>query len=261
MYIERTGVRLYYEDQGSGPAVFLTHGYAATLRMWDPQVRGLGDRYRMICWDMRGHGASDSPADPRAYSHAATVDDMAAILDACGVERAVIGGLSLGGFMSLAFYRVHPDRVRALMLFDTGPGYRKDAARAEWNRLAEGYAARFESQGLTALGGSAEVRVARHRSAQGLVHAARGMLAQRDPQVIESLPAVAVPTLVLAGADDRPFLTSLDYMAAKIPGATRVLIAGAGHAPNLERPDAFNAEVASFLARLDDTPVPHGGEP
>src|SRR5262245_31083337 len=100
-YLDREGVRLHYEERGSGPAVLLTPRHTATLRMWDPQVAGLGDRFRIILWDMRGHGESDSPDDPAAYTHGATTADMAAILDACGVESAVIGGLSLGGFMSL----------------------------------------------------------------------------------------------------------------------------------------------------------------
>src|SRR5262245_38517916 len=107
-YIARGGVRIYYETHGAGPAVFLTHGYTATARMWDPQLTVLSGRHRVICWDMRGHGASDSPGEPAAYSHAQTLGDMAAILDACEVERAVIGGLSLGGFMSLLFHALHP---------------------------------------------------------------------------------------------------------------------------------------------------------
>jgi pimeloyl-ACP methyl ester carboxylesterase len=251
-YIDRDGTRIYYEDRGSGPVVLLTHGYTATLRMWAPQVTALADRYRLICWDMRGHGASDSPDDPNAYSHEATVADMAAVLNACTVDHAVIGGLSLGGFMSLLFHVAHPERVRALMLFDTGPGYKKAEPRAAWNRLAESYAVRFENQGLAALGNSTEVRVATHRSAQGLAHAARGMLAQRDSQVIESLPQITVPTLLIAGSEDTPFLGATDYMAAKIPRATKVVIAGAGHAPNLERPEAFNTAVASFLGPLSN---------
>jgi pimeloyl-ACP methyl ester carboxylesterase len=249
-YLDRDGVHLYYEAQGHGPAVLLTHGYTATLRMWDPQVEALADRYRVVRWDMRGHGESDSPGDPGAYTHAASVSDMAALLDASGVERAVIGGLSLGGFLSLAFLLAHPERVRALMLFDTGPGYRKDEARADWNRLADSYAARFEREGLAALGGGAEVRVSKHRSAQGLAHAARGILAQTDARVIESLPHVAVPTLLIVGSEDKPFLSAMGYMAAKIPDSTKVVIEGAGHAPNLERPQAFNAAVDSFLKRL-----------
>jgi len=249
-FINRDGVQIYYETHGAGPPVLLTHGYTATLRMWDPQVAVLAERYRVVCWDMRGHGMSDSPEDPRVYTHAATVADMAAVLDACGIERAVVGGLSLGGFVSLVFHLVHPERVSALMLFDTGPGYRKAEARAVWNQLAESYAARFEAEGLAALGRGAEVRVATHRSARGLAHAARGILAQQDGRVIESLPQIAVPTLLVVGAEDKPFLAGMDYMAARIPGATQVVIDGAGHAPNLERPDAFNQAVAAFLARV-----------
>jgi pimeloyl-ACP methyl ester carboxylesterase len=249
-YLTRDGVQIYYEVQGAGPAVLLTHGYAATLRMWDPQVAALAARFRTICWDMRGHGASDSPDDATAYSHEETLADMTAILDACEVERAVIGGLSLGGFMSLLFHLTHPERVRALMLFDTGPGYKKAEGRTEWNRLAERYAVGFETQGLAALGNGTEVRVATHRSGEGLAHAARGILVQRDARVIESLPEIAVPTLLIAGSGDKAFLPALDYMAARIPGATKMIIEGAGHAPNLERPQAFNAAVASFLERL-----------
>lgn len=245
--LRREGVRIYYEATGSGPAVLLTHGYSATLRMWDPQIEALAASHRVICWDMRGHGESDSPADASAYSHAATAADMAAVLDACGADTAVVGGLSLGGFMSLVFRLAHPRRVRALMLFDTGPGYKKDEGRAGWNRLAEDYARRFESRGLEALGAGAEVRIARHHSAQGLAHAARGMLAQKDARVIESLPRIDVPTLLIAGSEDKPFLAAMDYMAAKIPRATKVIIEGAGHTPNLEKPAEFNRAVLSFL--------------
>lgn len=245
--LRRDGVRIHYETHGSGPAVLLTHGYTATLRMWDPQIEALAAAHRLVCWDMRGHGESDSPAEPTAYSHAATVADMAAVLDACGVDTAVVGGLSLGGFMSLAFYLAHPQRVRALMLFDTGPGYKKEEGRAGWNKLAEDYARRFESRGLEALGSGAEVKVARHHSAQGLAHAARGMLAQTDARVIEALPDITVPTLLLAGSEDKPFLAGMDYMALKMPRATKVLVAGAGHTPNLEKPAEFNAAVLAFL--------------
>lgn len=248
--VERQGVRLYYEDHGTGPAVLLTPGYTATVRMWDPQIAALANRYRLVCWDLRGHGESDSPEDPAAYSHAATVADMAAILDACGIEQAVVAGLSLGGFMSLRFYLHAAERVRALMLFDTGPGYRKDAPRAEWNRLAEAYASRFEDVGLAALGSGEEAKIARHRSAQGLANAARGILAQHDGCVIESLPSIAVPTLLVVGSEDKPFLAGMGYMAAKIVGATKVVIEGAGHTPNLEKPTVFNQAVAEFLSSL-----------
>ncbi|MCL6644182.1 MAG: alpha/beta fold hydrolase [Dehalococcoidia bacterium] len=99
-FVERDGVRIFYEAAGEGPPVLLSHGYSATSRMWRGQVEALAPRYRIITWDMRGHGQSDSPDDPALYSEAATVGDMAAILDALGIDTAVIGGLSLGGYMS-----------------------------------------------------------------------------------------------------------------------------------------------------------------
>jgi pimeloyl-ACP methyl ester carboxylesterase len=94
------------------------------------------------------------------------------------------------------------------------------------------------------------VTLAQHRSAQGLAHAARGMLAQTDGSVIEGLPEIEVPTLVLVGANDKQFLASADYMAAKIPGAERVTLENAGHAANIDQPDAFNGAVRAFLNRV-----------
>jgi len=248
--INRDGVNIYYEDNGSGPAVLLSHGYSATTRMWAGQVEALKNQYRIVTWDMRGHGQSDSPDDAAAYSEQATVDDMAAILKHLGIESAVIGGLSLGGYMSLAFNLAHPQMVRALMLFDTGPGYRNPVGREGWNETARRRAEVFEAKGLDALGSSAEVRVSQHRSAQGLAHAARGMLAQFDARVIESLDSITVPTLVLVGDKDQPFLAGTDYMANKIPNATKVVIENAGHASNIDQPEAFNVEVRRFLAGL-----------
>ena len=94
-YVMRDDVRLYYEDHGSGPAVLLTHVYGATSQMWQDQVAEFKDRYRIIVWDLRGHGESDYPDDPDLYSKQHTVADIGALLDACSLERAVIGGHSL----------------------------------------------------------------------------------------------------------------------------------------------------------------------
>ncbi len=245
--IDRDGVRIWYEAHGSGPALLLTPGYSATSRMWRGQVEALRERFRVIVWDVRGHGRSDSPDDPARYSEAATVDDMAAILDACGVARAAVGGLSLGGYLSLAFWLAHPERVCALLLFDTGPGFRKTEGREAWNAQAARMADALERKGLDALGPGAEVRASEHRSARGLALAARGILAQADARVIDALPRIDVPTLVLVGEKDRPFLAATDMMAAKIPGAKKVVLAGAGHAANLDAPAAFDAAVRAFL--------------
>ncbi len=226
--LNRNGVDLYYEVHGKGPAILLSHGYSASCEMWRGQIEALSRDHTLIVWDMRGHGRSDSPGEPEAYSEAVTVADMARLLDAAGSGRAVVGGLSLGGYMSLAFRLAHPDRVSALMMFDTGPGFRKDEAREAWNARA--------------------LRTAERVGNRGLALAARGMLAQKDSRVIDSLPAIAVPSLVLVGADDTSFLASTDYMAAKIPAATKVVIANAGHVANIDQPAAFNQAVLCFLA-------------
>jgi pimeloyl-ACP methyl ester carboxylesterase len=251
--LDRDGVKLYYEVHGSGPALILTHGYSATSQMWAGQIAPLEPHFTVVTWDMRGHGQSDYPQDQAQYSEEHTVADMAALLDAVGAREAVVGGLSLGGYMSLAFHRAHPERTRALLIVDTGPGYKNDQAREGWNRNAIARAERLETEGLPDTArASAEVRLARHRDATGLARAARGMLTQRDAKVIENLPDIAVPAVVIVGANDTPFLAASDYMAGKIPGAKKAVIPDAGHSANIDQPDAFNAALLDFLkgARL-----------
>jgi pimeloyl-ACP methyl ester carboxylesterase len=250
--LNRSGVELYFEVYGQGPVLLLTHGFSATCDMWRGQVETLSRNHTLVIWDMRGHGQSDYPEDPAAYSEALTISDMAALLDQVKAGRAIVGGLSLGGYMSLAFYRAHPDRVRALLIIDTGPGFRKDQAREEWNKRAMATAALYEKEGLAALqSASRERSAAKHRSAEGLVRAARGMLTQRDARVIDSLPEIKVPSLILVGADDKPFLAATDYMAGKILGASKVVIPAAGHAVNIDQPEAFIGAVQPFLEGLD----------
>ena len=249
--LNNNGVNLHYETHGSGPVLLMSHGYSATSAMWRGQIEPLSKDHTLVLWDFRGHGQSDYPADPAAYSEEATVSDMAAILDAVGAKTAIIGGLSLGGYMSLAFNRVHPDRVNALLIIDTGPGYKNDEARAGWNKTSLRTAERYETEGLGLLSaGSAERRTAKHTSATGLALAARGMLTQRDASVITSLPDIKVPSIVIVGSEDTPFLAASDYMAAKIPGAKKAIIEGAGHAANIDKPEAFNAVLKDFLSGL-----------
>jgi len=249
--INRDGVKIYYEVHGSGPALLLTHGYSSTSAMWRGQIEALSKHHKLVLWDMRGHGQSDYPDDLKAYSEALTVADMAALLDEVGAENAIVGGLSLGGYMSLAFYRANPERVRALLIIDTGPGFRKDDAREAWNRRAHETGDRFEREGLAVLKlPSRERSDVSHRDASGLARAARGMLTQRDARVIESLPGIKVPSLVVVGADDAPFLAASDYMAAKIPDAKKVVVPAAGHAVNIDQPQAFIDAVLPFLDGL-----------
>ena len=253
--LDRDGVAIYYEIHGPeagepGPALLLSHGYGATSQMWAKNLPALARDRKVITWDIRGHGRSASPPDPALYSEELSVQDMAALLDAAGEQRAVIGGLSLGGYLSLAFNIRYPERVAALVLCDTGPGYRKDEPRAQWNDMARRRADQLDKNGLAALGQGAEVKAGLHRSADGLALAARHILTQRDSRVIDSLPEIKVPTLVLVGAEDKPFLAAAEVMASKIPGATKAVIPDAGHAANIDQPQAFDEAVLEFLSAV-----------
>jgi pimeloyl-ACP methyl ester carboxylesterase len=248
--VELNGIRINFEEHGSpdGAPILLTHAYAATLQMWQPQFEAWRD-YRVIGWDMRGHGGTDSPPRQEDYTEKLTADDMAALLRHLGVQKAVIGGLSLGGYLSLEFYVAHPGMVSALVLCNTGPGYRKDDARQGWNDFSIGYAKRFEERGLEGFGRGIEIDATRQyqRSATGLAFAGRGILTQRDALVMDHLEKINVPVLIIWGADDQRYKSGCEYMAAKIPNAKLVTIEGAGHAVNLYQPERFNAAVVDFL--------------
>jgi len=250
-YLQRGNVKLNYEEAGKGPAILFTHGFGATLRMFDPQVEPLSAEHRVIRWDMRGHGETDSPEISAAYSQQRTVEDMAALLDDREVEKVVLAGMSLGGTMSLAYRLRHPDRVSALILIDSGPGYQRQEPRENWNHIAEGIAAALESGNPSAIAGSSETRAAKHRSTACLALAARGMMKQYGTQVIDSLKNVRVPTLIIVGADDQAFLAAAEMMAAKIQKAEKHVIPDAGHAPNLDQPQMFNELMLGFLKKLD----------
>jgi len=247
-------VRIFYQLHGpvGRPGLLLTHGYGASGDMWRHNVPGLARHRQVLTWDMRGHGASDAPDDPERYSHHACVDDMVSLLDAAGMKRrAVIAGMSLGGYLSLELYHRHPERVLALVLVDTGPGFRSAEAREAWNRWALDRADELDRHGLQALPGGREQLEADHRhGAAGLAHAARGMLVQQDGAVFESLADIAVPTLIVVGSEDRPFLAAADVMHKRIRRARKIVLDGAGHAANLDAPAEFNAVVSEFLEEL-----------
>lgn len=231
--------------------LLLTHGYGASRRMWSPNVEGLTRDRVAVAWDMRGHGSSDAPDDPRLYTHEACLLDMAALLDLLDAPRAVLCGMSLGGYLSLAFHGRWPERVAGLVLVDTGPGFRDPAARERWNRWANTLADDLEARGLEALPRGREQSAEQHvHGAGGLAQAARGMLTQSDDAVFESLGSIAVPTLIVVGSEDTQFLAAAEVMQRRIAGAGRVVLEGAGHAANLDRPDQFNAAVSQFLEGL-----------
>lgn len=249
-FLDRGDVRLRYEDDGEGPALLLSHGYGASAEMWQGQVDAFKDRYRIIRWDMRGHGKTECPDDLSLFSQTHTVEDMAALLDHLAVERAVIGGHSLGGYMSMAFNVDHAERVSALYLQACGPGFRNDESRAKWNAYAESRGQALDENGLEALQGQIETKFSIQRSARDLANAARGILPQFDARAIDSLPGIKVPVLIVVGGDDTRFLAGCEYMESRIPGAKRIVVPGAGHGVNIQEPEAVNEALAAFLKRV-----------
>jgi pimeloyl-ACP methyl ester carboxylesterase len=252
----RDGVNLYYETHGDGSPVVLTPGFSGTTRMWKPQIAPLSAASRLILWDKRGHGQSDSPDAPEDYSQEIVVDDLAALLDHLGVQRAVIGGLSLGGYTAMRFFAKYPSRTRALILADTGPGYRNPDRMKEWTDGRAQVADMLEQKGLEGYFSSQEGDLGYtsatdipHRSATGLANVARYVM--KDPPLVPA-ESITVPSLVIVGERDTPFLAASEYMASRIPGARYALIPNAGHAANLDNPEAFNKAVLDFLAELGD---------
>lgn len=245
------GFEIGYDESGSGQAVLFTHGYQASRAMWAPQREALEAGHRPVTWDLRGHGESGIDDDPSRYSQELMLGDMLGLLDHLSIDKAVLVGHSLGGFASLLFHLRHPERVTALVLFGSGPGFRDPEARGKWNEMAGRFANSIETKGLEILKRAGlEVSGAKHRSPKALAHAARGMLAQSDSAVMDAISEIGVPALVIVGADDKQFIGSSEYMAKKIPGADLVKIEGGGHAVNMEQPAAFNEALLSFLGKL-----------
>jgi pimeloyl-ACP methyl ester carboxylesterase len=243
------GVDLYYEEHGAGFPIVLTHGFCLTSRMWAPQVRALSDRYRVITWDMRGHGRTESPEAQESYSEAHVVEDMVALLRHLGVSRAVAGGQDLGGPMTLAFRLAHPEMVQALIMVDARPGWADVEERERWNEASFARAARLDEEGLGAIAENPYYApfIGDHRSASGLAKAGRGMLAKFHSRLVDTLEEIAVPTLILVGENDAPFLGPAEEMARRIPNAEKIMIADAGHAANLDQPEIVNAAIGAFL--------------
>ncbi len=248
-------IELYYESHGEGYPVVFLHGYVGTTNMWQPQVPVLSQECRFIIYDARGHGESESPPSPDQYSADIVTEDLFQLLKTLGIEKAVVGGLSMGGYCSLRFYLHHPEMVTALILMDTGPGYRNPARREEWNRQNEERASLLETQGIKAFAQGAPTYTSRERLLKlnpvGLANMARKVVAQHDSRVIENLGEIKVPTLVLLGENDTPFLAGSQYMARAIPGAEYVVIPEAGHSANLDNVEVFNKTVLDFLRKLD----------
>lgn len=263
------GLRLYAEAHGEGMPVVLSCGYATTHENFRPQVEPLvAAGVRVILWDYRGHGRSEVPADPAAYTMEQVVSDLGRVLDwAAPGEPAVVGGLSLGGLLSLHFTLRHPERVRALLLLDSGPGFKKPEAAARWMSQVQRTADLLEERGMDLLTkGKAAVTSIGRRSELPATQAAARAIAAQDPHavaefgrrvagpappVIDELAEIKAPALVLVGEEDEPYLRAAEVMEARLPDATRVVLPGAAHLTNLEQVDAFNEVVIQFLKGLD----------
>ncbi len=255
--LSANGTTLHYDEAGSGPAIVLTHGFADSGLLWQPQIDHFQDRYRIVTHDIRGHARSGVPDELGVYTQDQVVEDMRAIMDELGIERAVVGGHSLGGYTSLRFYDRYPERVRGLILSGTGPGYRRQAGKQGWTDVNEGDAARYAERGLDTVIDARAENVGRHGGEAPIQHTLRGLAyvrrgVMRMPPLTE-LAEVGAPTIVLVGDGDTPFHNSSEYMAAKIPNATGpVVVAEASHWCNYDQPAIWNAAVEGFLASLGD---------
>lgn len=257
MLVRVNGVRLIGDDTGQGDPLVFVHAFPLNRRMWAPQVEALAGRYRCLTVDLRGFGESDAPAGP--YPLETLADDLAGLLDAQRLERVTLIGLSMGGYIALAFWRRHADRLRALVLANTRAKPDTEAARAA--RLA--LATRVEAEGLAPLldaqlprllspQASPELQqwvrdMIEEATPQGAAGALRGMAVRPDSSDV--LAGITCPALVIAGALDvvTP-AEEMRAMAAQMPQATSVELANAGRLTNLEAAAGFNEALSGFLA-------------
>jgi pimeloyl-ACP methyl ester carboxylesterase len=265
------GVRLYYEETGSGRPVIFVHEFAGDYRSWEPQLRHFGKRYRAVAFNMRGFPPSDVPPKPSAYSQARAADDIKSVLDHLGEERAHIIGLSMGGFATLHFGFRHADRAHSLCVGGCGYGAELDK-REQFQREADVIAAAMVSSGMGAFAeryaigpsrvqfqnkdprGFAEFkRMLAEHSSLGSANTQLGVQRERPSlyTLVDEMKRLTVPTLVITGDEDWPCLMPAILMKQNIPSTGLAVIPNSGHAINLEEPDEYNRIVGDFLAQVD----------
>jgi len=265
------GIRLHYEEVGQGLPLVFVHEFAGDAQSWHLQVRFLARRYRTITFNARGYPPSDVPADPAAYSQVQAAEDIRGLLDALGINRAHVCGLSMGGYATLHFGLRHPGR--ALSLVVAGCGYGSvPADRAQWKRDVTATAQRFLTEPMAAMAdvycqGPTRVQFRDKdpkgwqefhdrlavQSALGHGLTMQGVQLER-PSVYDleaELEQLVVPTLIVTGDEDEPCLEPGIFMKRKIRTSGLLVIPKSGHTINLEEPEAFNRAVLDFLGAVD----------
>lgn len=258
-YISIDGVRIAYDDVGSGPPVLLLHGYPFNRSLWLEQVTALAQTCRVITLDFRGHGQSESSPGPTTMERLA--QDVALLLDSLAVSKAVIGGISMGGYVTLSFYRHFRDRVSSLLLVDT----RAQADTEEGKQVRANQIQTIRAEGMAPIVDAMlpkllhpetvskrpelvkRIREMMLRTApEGAIAALEGMAIRSDQS--DLLREVTVPTLIIAGRDD-PIapVTDSERMHHAISDSRLVVIDKAAHLSNVERVEEFNQAVTRFL--------------
>ena len=264
------GVRLYYEEAGTGVPVVFVHEFAGDHRSWEPQMRFFSRRHRCIAYAARGYPPSDVPEDVASYSQARAAADIVAVMDSAGIERAHVVGLSMGAFATLHLGLDHPERALSLVVAGIGYGAEK-RHEAEFRANAEAAARGFETQGsrrFAEIYGSGAARVQfeakdprgwremvdwlGEHDPKGAANTMRGVQARRPSlyDLEERLKRLALPTLIIAGDEDDQTLQPGIFLKRTIPASGLMVLPKTGHTINLEEPAAFNQAVADFHAQV-----------
>jgi pimeloyl-ACP methyl ester carboxylesterase len=261
------GVELNYEVRGDGYPLVLAHGFTASMDMWDDQTPAFAEKYRVVTYDIRGHGASEAPADLASYDLWTCVEDQRRLMDHLDIEEAHVGGLSMGGMIAMRFALKYPERVRALLLCDTGPGLQ--GPHRHWFDALYGSAGNVvRTQGMGAWrsrmwpllaqifppDGQLPAGVRRHldgldrMSPDGFLGGAQALRDQDS--VLERLTEIRAPALIVVGDRDL-LLTDSRAMQKRIAENQFVLIRNSLHGSAVWQPEAFTAAVLDFLALVD----------